>query len=342
MTGTNMTEKDKGKVLAYIKYMSAEQVARVMKRDATTIRRFLAKYRRTKKITNLRRSGRPRALDKQKKKALLKAAMRERRKPLRALVNDLELGCSLRTATRALQSFGVRSRIAAVKPFLEERHIKERFEWCQKMRSMSAYDWWHVIFSDETSVEIGKQSRQIKVWRHEGERYKAECLRPSFSSGRRSVMVWGCFFGQMKGPLVFFDEYRGPKEKITKKIYQKVLQDHLVPFYNAVRPMLGENAVFQQDNAPVHRVAKWLKQQKIRKMDWPSRSPDLNPIENIWKIMKDNIQKRQDFPRNVNDLKTALKEEWSKLDTSVLRRVVDSMPRRIEAVLNANGGSTKY
>ena len=77
-------------------------------------------------------------------------------------------------------------------------------------------------------------------------------------------------------------------------------------------------------------------------MDWPSKSPDLNPIENIWKIMKDNIQNQRNFPKNVDDLKIALKEEWSKLDTSVLRRVVDSMPRRIEAVMNANGGPTKY
>ena len=326
MTGKNMTEEDKGKVLAYIKYMSAEQVARVMKRDPTTIRRFLAKYRRTKKITNLRRSGRPRVLNQRKKTALLKVAMRERSTPLRNLVNDLELGCSLRTASRALRSFGVRSRVAAVKPFLEEHHIKGRFEWCQKMRSMSAYDWWHVIFSDETSVEIGKQSRQIKVWRHKGERYKTECIRPNFRSGRRSVMVWGCFVGQTKGPLVFFDEYKGPKEKINQKIYQKVLQDHLVPFYNVIRPLVGENGVFQHDNAPVHGVSKWLAQQKIKTMDWPSKSPDLNPIENIWKIMKDNIQNQRNFPKNVDDLKIALKEEWSKLDTSVLRRVVDSMP----------------
>src|SRR5437868_9196579 len=99
MTGKNMTEEDKGKVLAYIKYMSAEQVARVMKCDPTTIRRFLAKYRRTKKITNLRRSGRPQVLNQRKKTALLKVAMRERSTPLRNLVNDLELGCSLRTAS---------------------------------------------------------------------------------------------------------------------------------------------------------------------------------------------------------------------------------------------------
>ena len=77
-------------------------------------------------------------------------------------------------------------------------------------------------------------------------------------------------------------------------------------------------------------------------MDWPANSPDLNPIENLWKQLKDNIQSRRVFPRNINELKSALKEEWENLDCSHFEAVVASMPQRINAVLEAGGGPTKY
>jgi hypothetical protein len=68
----------------------------------------------------------------------------------------------------------------------------------------------------------------------------------------------------------------------------------------------------------------------------------LTGLENVWKPLKDNVQKRETFPRTVEELKTALKEEWERLNVSILERVISSMPRRIETVLKANGGSTKY
>ena len=68
----------------------------------------------------------------------------------------------------------------------------------------------------------------------------------------------------------------------------------------------------------------------------------MNPIENIWRQLKDNIQSQKVFPKNVNELKVALKEEWENLDNTVFEKVVISMLRRINAVLAARGGPTKY
>ena len=108
---------------------------------------------------------------------------------------------------------------------------------------------------------------------------------------------------------------------------------------------MGENIVFQQDNAPIHTakiIKEWFKNKNVTTISWPANSPDLNPIENVWKLLKDNIQKRENFPRTMEELKITLKEEWSKFDVSILRDIVDSMPRRIEAVLKVNGAPTKY
>jgi len=219
--------------------------------------------------------------------------------------------------------------VAAKKTFISESHAIAQVSWCEKHRTKNIYDWWRVIFSDETSVEIGKQSRQVKVWCHPDERYNSKCLVPSFKSGQRSVMAWGCFVGEIKGPLVFCNEYKEKKEKIKAKTYLKILENNFIPFHNMARPLVGQNLVFQQNNAPIHtaqKVTKWFKEKKIETMDWPACSPDLNPIENIWKLLKDNVQKRENSPRIVDELKVALKEEWSKFDTSILKAVVDSMP----------------
>ena len=340
-----LTDEDKGKILAYLEEMSAEKIAKKMGRDPTTIRRFIAKYQKTGKIENLPQSGRPPALNNYQKNTLLQKAKKERRKPLHEIVDDLKLNCSLTTARRILHNNGIRGYIAAKKPFVSEKHAKDRVAWCEKNRNKDLYFWRRVIFSDETTVEIGKQSRQVKVWRHIGERYNTECLTSTFKSGRESVMAWGCFAGEIKGPLIFCDEYKEKKEKITAKTYIKILESNLLPFLTVSHDLLASNPIFQQDNAPIHNAKvtkKWFKERNIEIMDWPASSPDLNPIENVWKLMKDNIQKHENFPRTVNELKIALKEEWSDFDMSVLRRVADSMPQRIEAVLEAKGGPINY
>jgi len=281
MARTQMTDKEKGMVLALVSMMSAEQVAHKIGRDLTTVRRFLAKYKRTKKITNLPRSGRPPALKKQEKTTILKKVLKERCKPLCSIVKDLNLQCSVQTAARTLHSFGLHSRVAAVKPFLLEDNISGRINWCTQNQDKDVYYWRHVIFSDEMSIEVGKQSCQIRVWHSVDERFKHECLVPSFKSGRVSVMVWSCFIDNIKGLLIFFDDYKAPKQKINKNIYTKVLDNNLVLFIAAAHLLIGRNPIFQHDNAPVHKVLDWLKSKNIKYMDWPSRSPDLNPIENI-------------------------------------------------------------
>ena len=75
---------------------------------------------------------------------------------------------------------------------------------------------------------------------------------------------------------------------------------------------------------------------------WPANSPDLNPIENLWHILRTNIKKRVPRPMRKEDLAVALQEEWAKLDMVTVNKLIESMPRRLQAVIDAKGGSTKY
>lgn len=92
-----------------------------------------------------------------------------------------------------------------------------------------------------------------------------------------------------------------------------------------------EGPVLMEDGAPTHSAGvsrRWREENGIMKLDWPACSPDLNPIENVWAILKDAIQKRRIRPRTVQDMMVALNEEWQAIRVEFLTRLY-SLPQRI-------------
>jgi hypothetical protein len=75
-------------------------------------------------------------------------------------------------------------------------------------------------------------------------------------------------------------------------------------------------------------------------MDWPSNSPDLNPIENLWAIVKRNVEQRK--PKNLGELECFLGEEWGKIPDSLLINLVNSMSQRCKEVIEKNGERISY
>ena len=102
--------------------------------------------------------------------------------------------------------------------------------------------------------------------------------------------------------------------------------------------------VFVQDGVPCHRskiVAQFLKSKKIKILDWPENSPDLNPIDNLWTVLKDKVSEKQ--PTNTKELEEAIKAVRElELSAEYRRSLVESMRKRLEAVIKAKGGPAKY
>lgn len=83
----------------------------------------------------------------------------------------------------------------------------------------------------------------------------------------------------------------------------------------------------------------FLKQNRVKVIEWPSLSPDLNPIEHLLGIVKLQVQNHS--PSSIQAVKEVILEEWKKKDFALCRQLVHSMPRRLDAVLKSNGAHTK-
>lgn len=174
--------------------------------------------------------------------------------------------------------------------------------------------------------------------RRVGEEFNPECLVPTVKHGGGSIMIWGCMAADGVGKMFVCDG------RMDSRKYINVMENMLVPSF---RHIFGEtnmrNVLFQQDNAPCHKSAlsmRWFVENNIDLFPWPAQSPDLNPIEHLWGILKRNIRK---YPTTSKDmLKTVLKQEWEKITSEKCRKLVRSMPKRIAAVIKAKGGNTKY
>jgi transposase len=294
---------------------------------------------------NAPRSGRPSKLDNRTLRHAKIVIDRDRRQTLADmtdLVNEtIPSPVHTSTVAKSLKSnFGISIHVAAKKPFINATQRIKRQKWAREHRTLTMVDWERVIWTDEASVEIGKESRQCLVWRRPGERYKEKCLVPTFKSGRQSIMIWGCISYGKRGPLV-----RIPSDRRKGIDYlQLVLSGPLWEFYVEQFDEMGWAAVME-DGAPIHRskVAKDFRtQNSMETLPHPPQSPDLNPIEHVWKRLKTMVNKRPTRSKNAEELWVALQEEWVKIDIDFINSLIESMPRRVQAVYRALGKSTKY
>ncbi len=103
-------------------------------------------------------------------------------------------------------------------------------------------------------------------------------------------------------------------------------------------PPFGHWAVGQYSNMIM--TITLLKKLRVKVMDWPSISPDLNLIEHLWGILKRKVEERK--VSNIYQLRDVIMEEWKRTRVATCEALVNSMPKRVKAVLENNGGHTKY
>ncbi len=126
------------------------------------------------------------------------------------------------------------------------------------------------------------------------------------------------------GPLCFL------KSTVNAAIYQDILEHFML--LSADKLYGDADFIFQQDLAPAHTAKgtkSWFNHHSVGVLDWPANSPDLNPKENLWGIVKRKM--RDTRPNNADDLKAAIKATWAFIPPQQCHRLIASMPRRIDA-----------
>lgn len=332
-----LTPEQRGRALG-MKDMGASNVliARTFGCHRKTIENLMKRYRDTGTTLDRSRTGRPRVTSRREDRYLRTLHLRNRFLTV-AESASTALGrvLSQSTVRRRLRAAGIRARRPYCGPTLTRQHRHNRLIWTRRVRRWQLRDWRNVMFTDESRFCLYKHDGRARVYRRQGERNAPNCVAEVQAHGGGSVMVWGGIRGENKSPLVIV-----MGNMTAQRYIDQVLRPVVLPFLQN-----HPGTLFQHDNAPAHSaraVSTFLDNNNVNVLPWPSRSPDLSPIEHMWDCLGRRIRNRANPPVNLRQLEQALQDEWGNIPNATVRRLTTSMRRRVFACITAEGGHTKY
>lgn len=317
---------------------SSYEIAKLVGRPRSTVQSVIDRICVTKSIENQRRSGRPRALTEHDERFIVREVKKNPKTSAPKIASELErrgTKVSTNTIRNTCKKYGFNGRVARKKFWVSKTNRQKRLNFAQEYRTKKEDFWNRVIFSDESKYNIFGSDGRRMVWRKKNTEMEPQNLVPTVKHGGGSIMVWGCMSAAGVGKLHFIEGV------MDHRMYIRILKENLSA--SAEKLGLKGKYIFQQDNDPKHTAENtrlWLLYNTPQQLKTPPQSPDMNPIEHLWKILDDAIRKRR--ISNKNELKQALKEEWDKIPSIVTINLISSMPHRLQAVIDAKGNPTKY
>lgn len=150
-------------------------------------------------------------------------------------------------------------------------------------------------------------------------------------------MVWGAISAQGPGRLHIVNGI------MRQDQYIEILRTRLLPQMAAWFP--NGDGIYMQDGAPCHtakRVTEFLKQANVPLLSWPGNSPDMNPIENFWRLLKRKVNAMK--PTTKRSLIECIIQVWNHDQDirDMCQRLIQGMPNRVAQVISSKGGYTKY
>lgn len=339
MSKNDFDTKRAAVVYDYLRSEKQKEIAKKHSVSLSTVKRIIRQHKNTGNVDRKKGSGRPPKISAAVSGILLQKVKENPKISTAKLAAQLaaeELALvSKETVRRELEKHNLLSCTAALKPLLTKNHLEARLKFASEMLRRPKSYIEKIIFSDESRFSMFQGDGKCRVWRKPGERYKTQNISPTVKFGGGSVMIWGCITYKGVGEMRIVD---GTMDSIT---YTRILSDCLLT--TACKISIENDFIFQQDNAPCHKskfMKEYFAQNKIDVLQWPSQSPDLNPIENLWSYMKNELKKT--CFKNKSELIQKLKIIWNEIPTIYVKKLYESLHKRCELVIRNGGGHIPY
>lgn len=249
------------------------------------------------------------------------------------ICNSCGINGHLRTVQRLLKaSTNLKFKKIKAKPALLARHKTARLEFAKAHMSWTK-EWRKVIFSDEKKFNLDGPDGYHFYWH---DLRKEEKILSRRQMGGGSLMVWAAIGWKNNTEIIVCSS------KMNQENYKEILQENIL---GKGYHLAGPEFVFQQDNASIHTalsVKQWFSTKKLRVMEWPAKSPDLNIIENLWGTLSRKVYANGRQFHSTLELQDSIKTCWKQISRKEVQSLYNSLPNRIFEVINKNGACTHY
>ncbi len=276
--GTPICERVRKKIVEYFKNnVPQHQIAKALQISSSTVHNIIKRLRETEDISVHKGQGRRSLLDAHGLKALRRHCITHRHDSVIDITKwaqeYFQKPLSVNTICRAICRCQLKLYHAKRKPYVNMVQKRRCVLWAKAHLKWTVSKWKSFLWSDESKFDILVGNHGCRVLRAKEKGDLPACHQRSVQKPA-SLMVWGCISAYGMGSLHVLEG------TMNAERYIKVLEEHMLP---------SRRCVFQQDNAKPHTAAittAWLRSRRVRVVNWPACSPDLSPIENIWRIIK--------------------------------------------------------
>ncbi|GFX98391.1 transposable element Tcb1 transposase [Trichonephila clavipes] len=315
--------------------MSDKDFKKVLEKPKSTVSDVIVKWKRRGSEAAEKRTSRPKILGERSRRTLKRIVKQNLKSSLVEKSQEFQsssgISVSSRTVRREFKHLGSHGRAAAHKSNITLQNAKHRLQWCRAHRHWTLDMWKTVLWRDESRFTVWQLDGRAFGF---GEHFFSDCIVPTVKFGGGSIMVWGCFSWFGLNPLV------PVIGNMNSEMYVGILDNAALP---TLWQYFGEGPfLFQRDNCSIHtsRLAQtWFDKMGVRKLDWPSQNPDL---EHLGDESERRLRIQPNRPSSLQALTSAVMDAWKAIPMVTYQKLVENLPKRVQAVIHAKGGPTSY